>query len=254
MIDKLIAEYLTENKRLVVPEFGAFIHKEGSGIVLVEFLKKDDGVLSSLIAKNKGIDEHTAAAEIQQYVAIIKQGIAESGAYQMAGLGRIYLTRNGTYELDNLGNIPAPQPKQVKIAEPAAESAPTPIRQTEPVTKQHVSQPVQKNATPEQPAHRTADPERKPMWNAPTPTPTSGSTGTRQPRPQHYRPANRRASAPPPKKKTDMVMIIAILAALLALAALGFAFLVNGSPAGQLKPTNPAVEQITLPANDDIQP
>ena len=43
MINKIIAEYLRTNKRLVVPHFGAFIRKENSeAIVFVPFLKKDD--------------------------------------------------------------------------------------------------------------------------------------------------------------------------------------------------------------------
>jgi len=46
MINKIIAEYLRTNKRLVVPHFGAFIRKENSeAIVFVPFLKKDDGVI-----------------------------------------------------------------------------------------------------------------------------------------------------------------------------------------------------------------
>lgn len=49
MINKIIAEYLRTNKRLVVPHFGAFIRKENSeAIVFVPFLKKDDGVLQQL--------------------------------------------------------------------------------------------------------------------------------------------------------------------------------------------------------------
>lgn len=48
MINKIIAEYLRTNKRLVVPHFGAFIRKENSeAIVFVPFLKKDDGVLNN---------------------------------------------------------------------------------------------------------------------------------------------------------------------------------------------------------------
>ena len=43
MINKIIANYLAGGKRLVIPQFGAFIHKEGDGtVVFVPFLKKDD--------------------------------------------------------------------------------------------------------------------------------------------------------------------------------------------------------------------
>ena len=80
MINKIIAEYLRTNKRLVVPHFGAFIRKENSeAIVFVPFLKKDDGVLQQLLVSEYGMDSADAQAVIDEYIAEIKESIAARG-------------------------------------------------------------------------------------------------------------------------------------------------------------------------------
>ena len=76
MINKIIAEYLRTNKRLVVPHFGAFIRKENSeAIVFVPFLKKDDGVLQQLLVSEYGMDSADAQAVIDEYIAKLKAEI-----------------------------------------------------------------------------------------------------------------------------------------------------------------------------------
>ena len=56
MVDKIVADYMRSNKRLVVPQFGAFIRKDTDGkIVFVPFLKKDDGVLVERVANVCGL-------------------------------------------------------------------------------------------------------------------------------------------------------------------------------------------------------
>lgn len=88
MINKIIAEYLRTNKRLVVPHFGAFIRKENSeAIVFVPFLKKDDGVLQQLLVSEYGMDSADAQAVIDEYIAEIKESIAARGAYVIEGVG-----------------------------------------------------------------------------------------------------------------------------------------------------------------------
>lgn len=80
MINKIIAEYLRTNKRLVVPHFGAFIRKENSeAIVFVPFLKKDDGVLQQLLVSEYGMDSADAQAVIDEYIA------GDQGKHSRAG-------------------------------------------------------------------------------------------------------------------------------------------------------------------------
>ena len=56
MVNKIIADYLKTNKRLVVPQFGAFLHKDDGTVAFVPFLKKDDGVLIQLIGSAYGLN------------------------------------------------------------------------------------------------------------------------------------------------------------------------------------------------------
>lgn len=107
MINKIIAEYLRTNKRLVVPHFGAFIRKENSeAIVFVPFLKKDDGVLQQLLVSEYGMDSADAQAVIDEYIAEIKESIAARGAYVIKGVGRLMTDSNGICYLE-LGAAPA---------------------------------------------------------------------------------------------------------------------------------------------------
>lgn len=107
MINKIIAEYLRTNTRLVVPHFGAFIRKENSeAIVFVPFLKKDDGVLQQLLVSEYGMDSADAQAVIDEYIAEIKESIAARGAYVIEGVGRLMTDSNGICYLE-LGAAPA---------------------------------------------------------------------------------------------------------------------------------------------------
>ena len=62
MVNKIIADYLKTNKRLVVPQFGAFLHKDDGTVAFVPFLKKDDGVLIQLIGSAYGLNPGDAQA------------------------------------------------------------------------------------------------------------------------------------------------------------------------------------------------
>lgn len=99
MIDKIITAYLRNNKRLVVPDFGAFILKDGEEVVFVEFLKKDDRVLSSLLCKEFTIDEDDARSAIDEYVMKIRRTVGATGKYVIEGLGSLHTDVNGLFAL-----------------------------------------------------------------------------------------------------------------------------------------------------------
>ena len=101
MINKIIANYLAGGKRLVIPQFGAFIHKEGDvTVVFVPFLKKDDGVLVDLLCKEYGLDEADARGIITEYIAQIGTGVAERGSFYIEGVGNLKADANGIYFLE----------------------------------------------------------------------------------------------------------------------------------------------------------
>ena len=73
MINDIISGYLKNNKRIVIPELGAFLRKSADqSIVFIPFLNQEDGVLSNLIAENLGIEPTNAQQLIKKYTESIK--------------------------------------------------------------------------------------------------------------------------------------------------------------------------------------
>ena len=99
MVNKIIADYLKTNKRLVVPQFGAFLHKDDGTVAFVPFLKKDDGVLIQLIGSAYGLNPGDAQAAIEEFTAEIKKNIAARGAYIIEGIGTLKIDSNSIYSV-----------------------------------------------------------------------------------------------------------------------------------------------------------
>ncbi|MDE5624369.1 MAG: hypothetical protein K2I62_07160, partial [Alistipes sp.] len=68
MLIPVIAQYLRSHRRLSIPQMGAFIVKEpGRSVLFSELLKRDDGVLRSLLVAG-GVSELEAGGEIDRFV------------------------------------------------------------------------------------------------------------------------------------------------------------------------------------------
>lgn len=68
MLIPVIAQYLRSHRRLIIPQMGAFIVKEpGQSVLFSELLKRDDGVLRSLLVA-AGSSELEAGGEIDRFV------------------------------------------------------------------------------------------------------------------------------------------------------------------------------------------
>ena len=182
MINKIIAEYLRTNKRLVVPHFGAFIRKENSeAIVFVPFLKKDDGVLQQLLVSEYGMDSADAQAVIDEYIAEIKESIAARGAYVIEGVGRLMTDSNGICYLE-LGAAPA-QAAAVRPVDTASPVGPAsfPAPSAEPA--RHTK--IQQQARPTEKTHKLGaaaspqSPARKPEAQYPPDTRPSNPVTSR---------------------------------------------------------------------------
>ena len=183
MINKIIAEYLQTNKRLVVPHFGAFIRKENSeAIVFVPFLKKDDGVLQQLLVSEYGMDSADAQAVIDEYIAEVKESIAARGAYVIEGVGRLMTDSNGICYLE-LGAAPA-QAAAVRPADTASPVGPAsfPAPSAEPARHTKIQQqarPTEKTDKLGAAAASPQSPARKPEAQYPPDTRPSNPVTSR---------------------------------------------------------------------------
>ncbi len=120
MIDSIITNYLNANKRLVIPGFGAFIRKDLGNVVLVEFLKKDDGVLTSLVGEKYSVSEEQARGIVDQFIERVKAEVDGTGKSVVDGLGVVYKETSGVYEIEyRPGIVRAKQAKVADVPRPA---------------------------------------------------------------------------------------------------------------------------------------
>lgn len=182
MVNKIIADYLKTSKRLVVPQFGAFIRKEDSGtIAFVPFLKKDDGVLTQLLCSAYGLTPNDAQTVINAFVEEVKESVSTRGVYIIEGVGNITTDPNGILRMESEApQQPAAQPSRVAPAEPKPiEPATAPQTATEPRTSS-----VTPSASPadSRPVSQTVPPvpsnEPKPAASAPSSYTTASTRQT----------------------------------------------------------------------------
>lgn len=96
MLNRIIAQYLESHRRLVIPQMGAFIVKEpGSSVLFSELLKRDDGVLLSLLT-SEGIGEAAAAGEIDRFVLEVRRAVQQGREFPLEGLGVLKAGPNAT--------------------------------------------------------------------------------------------------------------------------------------------------------------
>ncbi|MEE1104279.1 MAG: hypothetical protein U0L21_08995, partial [Alistipes sp.] len=100
MIVSVIYKYLERNKRLVVPNLGAFIVKEaGVKVLFSNLIKGDDGVLRGLLIA-EGLTELEAVGTIDRFVFEVNSRLECSGVCELHGLGKLSQGVNGTLKFD----------------------------------------------------------------------------------------------------------------------------------------------------------
>lgn len=296
MIDKIIIDYLKSHKRLVVPDFGAFIHKEESGsVVFVPFLRKDDGILEEQVSAVYGLSRPEAKTAIEEFVRQVKAALAQNGVFVIERLGLLQVDANGIYYLDyNPGQTadalkkavpegagmpsgaqfrsrpqtaPASRPVQAAPVDSrermSAEGAPRPGQpsagqNTRSAQAVAASRPVSARV----PAQGSS--AGRPSFSREQPTPQPPALGYE--RNAAARPVGASASRPerenarprprggqqyvrPKQKRADLVMVIAIIAALVAIGAIVFGYLVTRGDTHKIE-LIPQTEQVAEPASD----
>ncbi len=241
MIVELISKYLETNKRLVVPNLGAFIVKQaGHTVLFSNLIKSDDGVLRSLLVAD-GVSELEAAAAIDRFVFEVNFRLESTGRCLLSGFGELQNGANGTITFaykpsvdgDNLdGNI---APRVVANAEaPASKPTPSVEPKTEPMAEdadEEIS--IAVTARKPEPALRAVEPAEEQPKRVVREQRESSAT------PRHQRPqedyvrglrygkgrkvvTGRESATSRRSNKSDVIMKIAIFAAVLAILALAY--------------------------------
>lgn len=242
MLVEIISKYLQSNKRLVVPNLGAFIVKTTENKILFSNLMKgDDGVLRRLLVEN-GIKELEAAGLIDRFVFEINYRLQNEGECAIGGLGRLVAKSNGAVAFEynpsvsgaNLeGDMPARKAAEKAAAQPAIEPN---KQETEPESESESQESNNEISPAEEPS--------KPRRTAAADVYGDNTEASRRVRPEKYTKGLRygkgakvvtgRESATARRSKNgDVIIKIAILVALLAIAVLLYG-LYNDWRAGKL--------------------
>lgn len=123
MVNRIIADYLKAGKRLVIPQFGAFIHKDtDGGVVFVPFLKKDDGVLATQLSTTYGLSSEEAYGVITEYIAQVQRSVTDRGSFVVEGVGRLRIDSNGVCYLEADNRAGDTQPQNASMPKPVVQT------------------------------------------------------------------------------------------------------------------------------------
>ncbi len=146
MIVEIIYNYLQTNKRLVVPNLGAFIVKQSAEgerkVLFSNLVKSDDGVLRALLIE-KGVNELEAAGVIDRFVFEVNHRLDNGGVCALEGFGALKRGANGSMSFvenegahgdvldggfaERLAERNAARQQQAQQAAPKVEAKPEPV-------------------------------------------------------------------------------------------------------------------------------
>lgn len=235
MIIKIISKYLENNKRLVVPNLGAFIVKDaGHKILFSNLMKSDDGVLRTLLIEH-GVSELEAAGTIDRFVFEVNFrlerdgvcGLDKFGALKRGANGVISFINNPTAQgevLDGGLEVHLAERKETEsVVTPKEEKPAEPVVAQEDDDEEELVIKVVPKSQPEPVAQRNPRPQQ----------PKDNLTVSTQKRPASYVKGlqygkggkiitGREYATSRKSSKSDLIMKIAIGAAVLAMLAIGY--------------------------------
>ncbi len=212
MVGKVIRDYMEGGaKKLTVPGFGTFMRREsesGGGardtIIFVDLLRGDDKTLSEMVEDRGGYSELEAMALIDRFIFETKHAIERHGSSAIEGFGTLTLDHKGVYQFNYIPSATArPLKKETAVQERLFEADSRPsiktddnISATDARKSQHSGVAVKANAV----NHSKEISSRKSL----------------SPTPKKRRPKAKKNSS------ADVVLIVALVAAAIALVALIF--------------------------------
>lgn len=204
MVLGVITDFLRENRKIVIPDFGAIMVKESGERVFSELLRSDDGVLTSLL-RDKGLSEMEVAVVIERFVFETRHELEKYGYCRLGEVGTLRLEPE-TKVLRLYEPIYGEMPKQTPYV-------PQPVVEDELQPKEEVAE--EQTEPVSTPIREVGKPQPQPV---PQPVPQPQPQPKLQPKPQ---------PKPQPKSKFDFVMIFAIVVLLAALAGIAYGIYVS---------------------------
>lgn len=243
VIVRIIAQYLDTHKRLVIPGLGMFLVKEEPRkVVFTELMSRDDGVLQALLVE-QGMTALAAAGELNRFVFEVRHAIESGREFEMQGFGVLRPAGNGTMRFDHrplttvlpdvaleiepeqvqkvrhVERIEEPR-RPIQPAQPAEEPAEEPKEEV--ADEEVVEEEIQTEADPDEPIEDHDEEQHEPLDDSDPFMEEDDEDELPQPR------RVRRVARPTQQKpKVDRFLLVAIVAALLALLAIGYGMYSN---------------------------
>ncbi len=245
-ISAIIAQHITNESRLIIPEVGTLIRRKESGeIVFMEMLKKNDNVLIGLVVNILDVSPSKATEIVNQYIATIKQQLRTNKKFILDGVGVLLQRPDGGVDFsfnpfaqslpepeknyDIIEEIvtptPKPEPKQVTTPEPKPEPNVVTKPKVEPTV---AAKPQAQSAAPKAEPQRVATspkPAATPVAPKPTPKPTpkpapAAMQADNDDEEEEYittEPRKPRVKAHQSRRKVDGITVVALVAVALAI-------------------------------------
>lgn len=198
IVEEVIVEYLRSNRRLVIPNFGAFMAKESGERIFSGLLRTDDGVLSSLL-KARGLNEMEAAITIDRFIFEVRHELEQYGYCRLGEVGTLRIE---------------PETKALRLYPPVHGELP---KQTPYIPKQ-VSETENEK--------RKAENENSEFENE-SKSVDGESVGSEKETPNAPNASNASIAPQKPRKKIDFVMVVAVIILLVALLGIGYGWYVS---------------------------
>ncbi len=123
MLATIISKYLESNRRLVIPQLGAFLVKEPDHVVIFsQLLTKDDGVLLQLIIEQE-VTEIEANGLITRLLFDIRYIVENGGEYHLDGVGKFTTSQEKSLLFEHIPMTLAEQAELLEQERLAAERA-----------------------------------------------------------------------------------------------------------------------------------
>lgn len=258
-ISAIIAQYINKETRLIIPEVGTLIRRKESGeIIFMDMLKKNDGTLIQLIVNALDVSPSKATEIVNRYIGTVKQQLESNKKFILDGVGVILVRPEGGMDFSfnpfaksipeptpspatRPAVAPAPRPQapvqqpkpQASVQQPKPQAPQAPAQQSKPQTPQTpVQQPKPQAPQAPAPQPKPAAPVQQPKPQAPVAPKPAPKAEEPAKRPEEQlakreQPAKHPAKKPATKKpqpKVDLLTIVAILAAVMALVSIFWGF------------------------------
>ena len=203
IVEEVIVEYLRSNRRLVIPNFGAFMAKESGERIFSGLLRTDDGVLSSLL-KARGLNEMEAAITIDRFIFEVRHELEQYGYCRLGEVGTLRIE---------------PETKALRLYPPVHGELP---KQTPYIPKIDERQETKDERQETKDESKSKSKSKSEGSEKETPNAPNASNAPNAPN------ASNAPIAPKkPRKKVDFVMVVAVIILLVALLGIGYGWYVS---------------------------